>query len=129
MRTNRNYILLLAAGLLPNMAEAQNSAIEEFQKARQEMLGSYKSFRKSVLDGYADYLNQVWKEYKSFKGEVRDEVPKPKTLPDVKKQPAMDPKEELPSVSVMPKVTVPPVDGGFHLNCVKYKVEMKSSFV
>jgi len=104
---NTRMLILLVVAALPNVANAQTSAIDEFNKTRQEMLGDYRNFRKSVLDDYDNYLKQVWDEYKTFKGEVRDRNPKPKTLPNIEEQPAMTPKEDLPTVDVKPKVKVP----------------------
>lgn len=104
---DRKTVIALVVSTLPNVANAQTSAIDEFNKTRQEMLGEYRNFRKSVLDDYDNYLKQVWDEYKTFKGEVRDRNPKPQTIPNIKELPAMTPKEDLPTVDVKPKVTVP----------------------
>lgn len=66
---DRKTVIALVVSTLPNVANAQTSAIDEFNKTRQEMLGEYRNFRKSVLDDYDNYLKQVWDEYKTFKGE------------------------------------------------------------
>lgn len=88
------------------MAMAQTDMMKSFDDARREMLNDYNGFRKSVLDNYADYLEQVWKEYRTFKGEVRDDAPKPKTQPDAGKIPALPPEEKTPEVTPAP-IAVP----------------------
>lgn len=102
-------LLIAALVMLPCMTQAQTTQ-DSFQQFRKGMMEGYSSFRKSVLDGYASYLDTVWKEYKAFKGDARDEKPKPATPPDVKTTPALPPEEDKPIVNVPkeePQPTVP----------------------
>lgn len=85
--------------LLPCMAQAQMTS-DTFQQFRSGVMEGYGKFRKSVLDGYAAYLDTVWKEYKAFKGDTRDEKPKPVTPPDVKDvPPVQQPEADKPVVA------------------------------
>lgn len=105
----KKIIYITAMMVMPCVAQAQ-TATDMFQQFRKGMMEGYSNFRKSVLDGYADYLDTVWKEYKAFKGEARDEKPKPVTPPDVKTTPALPPAEDKPVVTVpkeKPQPTTP----------------------
>ncbi len=98
----KRILLGFMTAAVPLLGQAQNSPIDDFQKFRSQLHADYQGFRKSVLDGYADYLNTAWKEYKAFKGEARDEKPKPVTPPDVKTTPSLPPSEPEP-LKVVPR--------------------------
>lgn len=88
------YIFLYFFILSPTVTTAQDS----FNDFRNNMLKDYGQFRKSVLDGYAEYLANVWKEYDAFRGVKRDIKPKPTVPPNVDKTPAVPPQGDKPIV-------------------------------
>lgn len=89
-------ILAIIANLSVN-AVAQNTS-DSYDQYRKQVLANYQGFRKSVLDNYVDYLNTIWKEYKAFKGIVRDINPKPITPPNTKNAPKQQPVNNKPIV-------------------------------
>lgn len=98
-------MFLLVMMLCALTATAQG-VISDFQQFRQQVLSDYQGFRKSVLDNYADFLDTVWKDYKSFRGVMRDDIPKPMLPPDVRKEPNGKPSGAKPVVTV-PKPVQP----------------------
>lgn len=70
-------ILLSLVGLT---ASAQ-SAVDDFEKFRSEVMGSYAGFRNDILSDYAKFLDGIWEEHERFAGESRSARPKPKEAP------------------------------------------------
>ena len=73
-----------------------------YQTYRKELLGGYQKFRKGILDDYADYLAGIWEEFQVFRGEKRDDKPKPVTVPNVENVPACPTPQTLPIPDVSP---------------------------
>ena len=73
-------ILLLGLQATPTFAQ-NDDFVKQFQQARQGMMDDYNKFRNTILTDYDKYMQGVWKEYKKFKGDIRSQVPKPKTPP------------------------------------------------
>jgi hypothetical protein len=94
----RLYMLLLVSAPLCALC-AQTD--EDFEGFRKKLYSSYNDFRKNVLDDYAKYLDNAWKEYQTLAGEVRVVNPKPVT-PDVYK-PVGDAPVDIPIESPLPK--------------------------
>ncbi len=108
----RKTFILLALLQLSSACFAEDNTVQSFDAFRNSILKDYSSFRQSVLDDYADYLNSVWQEFKAFKGEKRDDVPKPTIPPEADSQPAVSPQENIPVVTQpqeQPKVEPQPV--------------------
>ena len=78
------YILLFVS-LYSHVALAQNN--QNYDEFRANMMSDFHSFRKGVLEGYADFLEGIWRNYKVFKSEYPDLVPKPDVVPDVENRP------------------------------------------
>lgn len=74
------YILVLSS-LFVLSAQAQYS--DNYSQYHKDVLGRYQGFRNSVLADYAEFLEGVWTEYNTFRGEKRDAKPKPIVLPKV----------------------------------------------
>ena len=95
------------------MAGAQD-VNTDFQSFRKGLLGDFQTYRKGILDDYADYLDGIWKEYQAFRGEKRDDTPKPAVVPDVANEPVDLTPQTLPTPDVKPKEvpeepSVPPI--------------------
>ena len=75
----------------------------DFQAYREELLGGYQRYRKGILEDYANYLAGVWEEFQVFKGDKRDEKPKPFTVPNVEDVPVRPTPQTLPIPDVSPK--------------------------
>ena len=75
-----SFILLLGLHATPSFSQ-NDDFVKQFQQSRQAMLDDYNKFRNTILTDYDKYMQGVWKEYKKFKGDVRSQVPKPKTPP------------------------------------------------
>ena len=103
------FILLLCSSSM--MAQNTNSDYQAFRKG---VLGSYDSFRETMLEDYAEYLQGVWDEYEQFRGIRRNKEPKPSIAPkaDVKPQdvtPVQSNPEVKPTVQPMPTDNPTPV--------------------
>lgn len=77
-------------------AQDMNSDYDSF---RRSILNNYEGFRQSVLSSYATFLDGVWQEYNVFRGAKADPIPKPKDIPDIKRQP--------PKPQPQPNITEP----------------------
>lgn len=66
---------------------AQNNH-SDFQAFRKGMLENYNNYKKTILEDYAKYLQGIWKEYEEFKGNKRDEKPKPIDAPKAISKPS-----------------------------------------
>lgn len=58
--------------------QAQN---EDFNAFRERMLSGYSDFRKGILERYAEFLDEAWKEYETMTGRRRVTQPKPVVVP------------------------------------------------
>lgn len=104
----KKAIILLAVCslMLPAAARTnkqQPSTPGKFKEFRDKMLGNYKDYRDRVLDNYDKFLEGVWTEMATFKGEEYNPKPKPVKVPELKRkdipEPAIlpDPEISLPS--------------------------------
>ncbi len=102
----RKYLLIVAFSSISAMAQDTDT---DFHSFRKDMMTHYQGFRKGILDDYADYLGGIWKEFQSFRGEKRNNTPKPVVVPKAEKT-AVDPKpQKLPTPEVIPNVPDKPV--------------------
>lgn len=81
----KSLFILFFISLISQSVIAQNT--QNYEEFRTNMMNGYHSFRQGVLDGYADFLEGIWKNYKVFKSENPDLVPKPDVVPKVKDNP------------------------------------------
>lgn len=82
MKDFKHHIVIMClavAGVFSATAQTDDS----FDEFRNSLLKDYKSFRNSVLEDYDKFLSGIWSEYKAFKGEKRDNKPKPPIAPTV----------------------------------------------
>lgn len=98
----RKYFFLLLMCSSSLMAQDINS---DFQAYRKGMLENYSGFRKTILDDYAKYLQGVWEEYDAFRGQKRDDKPKPRSVPKKDDTPVAP--QEIPEPTVTPHPTTP----------------------
>ena len=107
------FLAIILTTVLGAVSVYAQTAEDSFGEFRERMLTDYSGFRGSVLDGYADYLDTVWKEYQTFAGKSRDPLPKPKVVPDVNSEPAASP-AEVSAPKPMPGKPIPaqPVQPG-----------------
>lgn len=111
--TTRIYIILIVCALiLPLCSRAQNNAVEEYSRFRQQSRQQYEDFRRQCNQQYARFLKEAWESYKA--GPV---IPKPKdqTVPpvvmpieDKDKEKPVEPKPEPVEVPI-DTVVAPPV--------------------
>ena len=90
----RLLFILLFVSLFSHLAIAQNN--QNYEEFRANMMSEFHSFRKGVLEGYADFLEGIWKDYKIFKSENPDLVPKPDVVPDVENKPISPKPDSIP---------------------------------
>ena len=101
-------ILLFVAFAGSTCASAQqsdNSAKSSFDEFRKGLLKDYSSFRDGILADYAKFLDGVWVEYNGFRGESRDDNPKPDVPPTA---PVSIPDTPKPVVLPEPEPVVTP---------------------
>lgn len=77
---------------------------KDFNEFRRGILDDYSSFRKGVLENYAKYLEGVWKDFQTFRGEKRDDTPKPVAIPKADNTPVMIDPQELPQPQDVPEL-------------------------
>lgn len=92
--------LILLVGSVAAFSAAPQSATDDFEAFRRNMLQSQSSFRNELMDNYADFLNSAWEEFERFKAEPRDPKPKPTAPPAL--APLPPPKTPAP-----PKIPTP----------------------
>ena len=76
----RRSILIVFALVVSLLTNAQNTN-DDFVTFRQNMLADFHGFHKSVLDGYSEFLNGIWKDYEMFSGRKLHPTPKPIVQP------------------------------------------------
>ena len=97
------FLSVVMVGTIPTIAQNEK---ETFHNFRKEIKDSFHTFRKKALDDYDKYLEGVWKEYNAFRGEERNNQPKPRKVPVatiVEKQPVI---QNPHTPDVQPKPTV-----------------------
>lgn len=97
---------LLLAATAPLQAQTE---VEAFQAFRQNMHKQYNDFRNDMLNRYADFLDQAWKDFEQMRPVERFQRPKPKDVPKAPKPnatPAPQP-QPLPKPTPAPKPTIP----------------------
>lgn len=95
--------LFAAIPFLSPCATAQ-SPTKSFEEFRASLKKDYKDFRNGILADYDKFLEGVWQDFEAFKGEVRDNRPKPDTAPVATPQPQPKPVPETkPKLKPKPK--------------------------
>ncbi len=107
----RKILLLCALLMSAGAATAQqsNDAKSSFDEFRKGLLNNYSSFREGILADYAKFLEGVWVEYNGFRGQERDETPKPETPPVAPATPPA-PVADAPRPAVKPAPEAPVAD-------------------
>lgn len=54
---------------------------QSYKEFREELRSDFSAFRSRVLEHYSDFLNGQWHEFEPLRPKVRDEKPKPRTVP------------------------------------------------
>jgi hypothetical protein len=94
--------LAIALALSPAMAAPDRS---EFEKWMQQETTSFKEYRDKRDQEFTSFLKTQWKEMQTFKGEVRDDTPKPKVMPVA---PTLPPVSSVPEQPVAVAPPIPP---------------------
>lgn len=84
---------------------AQNN---NYTSYRNQMLDNFQRYRKNIIQNYADFLNDVWLRYDTFKGIKRDRTPKPSIVPSVEDNPICSNPTEIPTPEVHPFIPIVP---------------------
>ena len=101
MKKRFSIVLFAAMATMAANAQDMNSDFDSFRKS---ILNNYEGFRQSVLSSYATFLDGVWQEYNVFRGAKADPIPKPKDIPDIKRQPPKpQPKPNITEPKPQPK--------------------------
>ena len=101
MKKRFSIVLFAAMATMAANAQDMNSDFDSFRKS---ILNNYEGFRQSVLSSYASFLDGVWQEYNVFRGAKADPIPKPKDIPDIKRQPPKpQPKPNITEPKPQPK--------------------------
>jgi hypothetical protein len=101
----RKYVFLLLICSQQLFAQDNTS---DFQQFRKELLEDYQGYRNEVLENYAKYLEGVWSEYQLFRGEKKNDKPKPVVAPVVGTVPQKDDTPiAVPAPEAIPKNCIP----------------------
>lgn len=111
MKRAKRLAVACLACLIPAAGMAQDSAIEAYNKFRQQAQDKYADFRKQCNEKYAQFLAEAWKSYKA--GPVipkpKDETVPPVVMPDEdKNKPAPAPKPVPIDTTVAPPIIEEP---------------------
>ncbi len=103
-------VVALTGGVLFS-ASLLGNAESEFQRWQQASMQQYQNFLSQQDQEFGKYLSQQWKEFSLFKGEKRDETPKPKTPPvaPVTAKPATDIPVVIPDIVAKTTPPLPPL--------------------
>ncbi len=101
----RKWVFLFLIGCAVSVSAQHKD--EDFDSFRRNLLHDYHSFRKGILDDYVNYLKGIWDEFREFKGEQRDEKPKPTVIPNVKNLPVDNNPRVIPTPEVNPASAKP----------------------
>lgn len=67
----------------------------EFENYMKSEISAFTKFKEERDQEFTDYLKKQWEEFESFKGLVRDETPKPNSLPKVEQAEKMEKKSDF----------------------------------
>lgn len=90
----KQLFVLLFISFFSQSVIAQNA--QSFEEFRANMMSGFHSFRKEVLEDYANFLDGIWKNYELFKSEEPDVVPKPEVVPKVEDIPTSPKPTDIP---------------------------------
>lgn len=89
--------LIILAGTTLYVSAQSVSPQDDFRNFQQRIHSDFNSFRNNILDDYSHFLNNSWASYNAFKGQKRDNKPKP-TIQPVFTPPATPEQTPIPSV-------------------------------
>jgi len=73
---------------------------ESWKKQQQEAMRKFKSAQDKA---FVEFLENEWRDFQAFKGEVSDEIPKPEKVPEVKPEVIVSPK----SAKIIEEIEIP----------------------
>lgn len=105
---NKIYLSLLLFAYC-GICNSQNTAIEQYNKFKQQARQEYSDFRKKCNTEYAEFLKQAWESYQA--GPVipkpKDEIVPPVVMPDEDRDKPVEPKPVPIDTVVVPVIEEP----------------------
>jgi len=110
MNSLKIYIsVIVSFFIIFSILTAEND-YETWKKQQQEAMRKFKSAQDKA---FVEFLENEWRDFQAFKGEVLDEIPKPEKVPEVKPEKIVTPKAakiieeiEIPKTKIKEEVQI-----------------------